>query len=534
MICLKHRPTYNHIFDHFIFIVLILIAVKLAFFHFKAITYEYPLGFREGAILLNTHLLLKGGNPYDLANQPLYTNVYGILYGVAIYPFAKLFGPTPLVHRLFTGLFNAASCYIVFSIARYLKASAALALAGALILYAHLLSQGNPLISPDSLGLFLFLCSIFVPHKFDYSPPSLVASICLGILGFITKPYFILAIFYVLFYLFLFRSRKESIKYGLIVCLVCLCVFPLLNTLFETYFNNVFFIHQTVASNNFKYANQQLSFYIQQNFSLFIILVIFAFSQFFKVRSLFFGEISFKDNWHRNWRDLTQNKLSALRCLVVVCLVASLLIFYFKLGQHEGNWQVYLHHLVSPLLTVLVSSLSWNKRCKFFCTSLITINLLIISLAFEPRLNYNLEQWKTLETILSQNQNIHNSPAIVALLLKQEKPVYDGGQSEFFIHGSNRNFLGVHLPPDPEIKLRHEQYIQELTNSVKLRKFDLIVLTQGLQELIPQDLVKTYYDYWQTLPIDMAVKAKGDLYRSWNLDLYKPKSRGLNPEFLIR
>ena len=41
----------------------------------------------------------KDINPYGLAQQPaLYANVYGLLYNLAIYPFARCFGSSFLVH----------------------------------------------------------------------------------------------------------------------------------------------------------------------------------------------------------------------------------------------------------------------------------------------------------------------------------------------------------------------------------------------------------------------------------------------------
>src|SRR4051812_6143490 len=58
-----------------------------------------PQEYREPAALLSTGLLLQGKNPYALEFQPVFTNLYGILYHLVVYPLAKLAGDTYTVHR---------------------------------------------------------------------------------------------------------------------------------------------------------------------------------------------------------------------------------------------------------------------------------------------------------------------------------------------------------------------------------------------------------------------------------------------------
>src|SRR2546430_401639 len=78
------------------------------------------------------------------------------------------------------------------------------------------LGQGLSIVArPDSLGLFLFLASLVVPYRFRFSPSALLFSALLSILGFLTKPYFILGLGLVWLHLFVFESKSKAILFGL-------------------------------------------------------------------------------------------------------------------------------------------------------------------------------------------------------------------------------------------------------------------------------------------------------------------------------
>jgi hypothetical protein len=70
-----------------------LISLKLIIHHFQVIGNFFPNEYRESATLLTTDLLLKGGNPYALENQPEYTNVYGIFYHIIVLPLPSYLEP---------------------------------------------------------------------------------------------------------------------------------------------------------------------------------------------------------------------------------------------------------------------------------------------------------------------------------------------------------------------------------------------------------------------------------------------------------
>ncbi len=112
--------------------------------------------YREANMISTTYALLHGINPFSLDNQPEYTNVYGILYNLLVYPFSALLGYSFQVHRFVSGLFIIGCCLTFFRILRYEKISLPYSWGGTLVLYGSLLYFVTPMARPDSTGLFFF------------------------------------------------------------------------------------------------------------------------------------------------------------------------------------------------------------------------------------------------------------------------------------------------------------------------------------------------------------------------------------------
>jgi hypothetical protein len=204
------QKIFLFIFSSFLFYF----GVQLIRYHYLLVTFPYQLEHREGAVLYTTRLLLDGENPYSLQNMPTAINVYGINYHLLVYPFAKLWGSTFLVHRAVSAIFLFLSCVLMFEIMRRHRVNVLYSLSAVLILYACLLYRYTPLARPDTLGFFLFLLSIFIAYVQHYSTRSLLMSAIFGIAAFYTKSYFVLSIPYLTVYLFLFVSKKRAILYG--------------------------------------------------------------------------------------------------------------------------------------------------------------------------------------------------------------------------------------------------------------------------------------------------------------------------------
>lgn len=502
-------------YKNLIFIVLFISFASLAFWHFQVIANPFLNEYREGSILLSTDLLLKGGNPYNLVNQPEYTNVYGIFYHLIVFPFAKVFGPTLEVHRAITAFFILASSLLLFLAMRWLKVSLVLALSLTIIFYAHLLFYVTPLARPDSLGTFLFLCSILIPWRYQYSSLSLILSILFGILAFLTKPYFILALPYLNLYLFIFKSKIKGMKYGGIVLIFLLFTILFVNKLFECYFNNTFFIHSNVAGHDLSYAIKQLATYAEYNWAVILIIAWFCLRCLGKTKALAKTRL--------NLLNFDEPLVNLNVDLIPFCLALSLVIFYFKLGQHPGNWLIYLHQLVSPFLLIVVSNTLksfWRSNLIFLL--LIVLNILTLStFGFLPNPKYGLQEWYNITTLVSEQQYIFNSPALTSVLLEQGKKVYDSGQSEFFVMGADRKGWLKIFPEDKKFKDRNNQFLADINKSVSSKRYNLIILTTGSSPFISEQFLQQYYQFQESIPAPMMLARE-----HYQLDIWQP----LNPD----
>jgi len=507
------------------------VLIKLVIYHLQIIANVFPNEYREGAILLTTDLMVNGGNPYALANQPEYTNVYGIFYHLIVLPFAKWFGINFPVHRAVSAFFIWASCWIFFDAMRWQKVPWVFAFSSTLILYGHLLYFTTPLARPDSLGFFLFLSSLLIPWRCLYSFWSLLVSILLGVLAFLTKPYFILSIFYLTLYLFICKSKKDAIKYGILSLIVLIIAILGINHFFETYFNNTLWINVNVAGNTFKYAFQQVYEYARINWGIIFIFLV----------SIFYAIV----DWHKDdlihrtikWKclnldffNLNQPLINFDIGLINFCLILSLFLFLCKFGQHQGSWLTYIHQLISPFLLLVTFGVfkpqikNRNKSwLSLILTLLVFLNLLSISSSqLLPRPDYSLKEWNNLRALLLPHQHIFNSPAIVSILIEQGKKVYDSGQSEYFLRSSaNQEFWDVFMPGNRiKIKQKIQGFLREVNQNLQLNKYDLIVLTKGHYRFISEELLTNYYEYKKTVLAPMSAKVK----RNWELDIWQPKS----------
>ncbi len=532
----KYRSALNiaKIDKQHLFITVIILAItifflaKLIIIHFSMIINPFPNEYREGAIILSTKLIVEGGNPYTWANQPEYSNNYGIIYHLVVYPFAKIFGATLLIHRIISAFFIFASCLLLFMALIRMKVSAPLCLIGATILYAHLLYFAAPLARCDSLGMFLFLCSIYIPWRFNYSQNSLLCSITVGMLAFLTKPYFILAIFYVGIYVFIFKAKKLGVKYFLAIAISLTSTILLMNVLFECYWNNTFFVNSgsSIVMEYPAYAGIQIYRYVEYNLAIIAILFLAAFNLSKKIEKqvLQFTMISNSSIYrYINLTNLDKPLIDMggfANIEWILYTLLSLAIFYFKLGKHDGSWLVYIHHLISPfLITIALQFVSKKQLGKLILIVLLCLNLFSITKPdFLQEAQSDNTTWHEMEVVLSQHKDILNSPAIVPLLIDQRKAIYDSGLTEYFQYGIKRNFFGIHLPDNQQAKERNEQFMQTVTNKIEAKEFDLVTMTNRHSLFISEEELKKYYQYTKSIVVPMTSS-----FQSWKLDIWEPK-----------
>jgi len=495
------------------------LAARLIAYHWLIISNPYPAEYREGAMLMTTDLLLKGGNPFALANQPQYTNVYGILYHWLILPFAKVFGPTLFVHRMAAGMFIGAACLSLFMVMRFMGIEVLSSIIGVLFFYSHLIfpSTTTPLAGPHSLGVFLFILSIYIPLIFRFSYVSLAMSVILALLGFYAKIYYFLGAPYLTLYLFLFVSKKKSLLYGITSLAGLIISIVIMNHYSDCYFNNTVFNNVTNAGNFLNHCHKQFIAYFQYYQGFYYVVaasVVYLLVSLRAKRGNGVGIISF------DFLNLHKPLLSFNFDLSLFCLICSTAIIYFKMGQHGGSWLAYLFQLISPFLIVVVFNLL--KKLKAY--TIIALLFLVMTLSVVVRLHFPLKfedggsEWQKIEALISVHQNIFNTPAIVPLLIEQNKNVVDSGSSEYFGAGTiRRTGFGINFKPDIRIAEKYYEYFNKINDDIHNKRYDLMIITRNWAPLVSGDIVHSY-DYVAAVPVAMPFTRQ-----NWELTIWKPK-----------
>jgi len=507
-----------------IVIFFIILVILLLFLHAKIITFPYQLELREGNTQLTTHAFLNGINPYAIPNNPLYINIYGVLFNLVMLPFARLLGNTIQLHRLLNGFFILIQAAIIIKVMRAQKTGWLAALLAACFIWLGQLYFSTPLARPDALGGILFLLAILLPWLYQFDVKSLTVSIVLGVLSYQTKFYFFLSIAIIASYLFLFVSKKKAIIYTVAAGTLFILNIIVLYLSFDTFFVNSLYVSSGSLSMNFAKMFEQLFKFFRDYWGLhlfaFFLLNDCNFNHFKKALS----------NIKINLKHIDTPAISAKPNFISFCLVITLAIVVLILNN--GTSQVYYYHLVTPFFIILMMSKidklkdykSWLLLLAVF--TLFTQSLENLKSDLAP---VNLSDWKKLEDRISNSKIILNSPLDVSILLDQNKPIAMSGHTQFyFLFPSERFFLF----PDPQLMLREgEKYIQNMAEKVRNKEYDFLetiendnyekfLIGERLNRAQPdQKFISSFYHMVEVLTIPMP-----HTNEVWKIGIWEPNT----------
>ena len=172
--------------------------IYLLYFHYLIISYPYPIEQRDSIQIVTTNLMLSGINPYSYEVQPAGTNTYGILQSLLTLPLARIYGSNLFTHKLVVGIFMLASVGVFTLILIHKKVRPEIAISLITIFYASLLFAPIPYTRSDSIGLFFFLLGLYIAYVNDFSRKSLILAYIIGILGVLTKTYYLLLYLFII------------------------------------------------------------------------------------------------------------------------------------------------------------------------------------------------------------------------------------------------------------------------------------------------------------------------------------------------
>lgn len=474
--------------------------------HLKFIEFPYQHEYREGAVLDITRLYLENENPYELKHQPQDTYVYGFFYPFISTPFAKFFGNTLSVHRSVTYAFIILSCILIFFTLISMKVNPVFSFAGAVLLHQSLIYNGLTSIArPEGLGIYLFMLGILIPWRFKFSYRSCLVSIVCGILGYLTKPYYILVIPYIGAYLFFFVSKRKAMIYGCVSVLLLLIMVIVMDLIYETYHNNTFFHHNNMAIYDYGFMKEQVYYYLKVNIVLIIIIILsvvnisIKFANQNQVKSIkkFISKVRTSFSFIKSINIFKDEPVinTNINFLFGFVLLFTMILFVIKFGGHMGNSKgAYLFHLASPFLILIVFELINTGSNKYFLSTAAILIMFTLRYQFKT-VNYYFESitayYKNVEELISKSDNPFNSPETVSIILGQNKKVYNSGHSEYFISGES--ILSKRFGASSGVAKRNDEFIKEVNEKVRNKNFDLILLTKYFpSDIDPAVLAQNY------------------------------------------
>lgn len=473
----------------------------LVLLHLRMIVSPAPQEMREGGIVWITRLLLEGHNPYDVAELPASTNVYGILYHLVVLPLARVFGNGFEVHRTVSGLAIAGSCMLLYRLLRRERTDAFLAAIGVMLFYASSLYFVGPLARPDALGVFLGMASMTVLFRDDVPPVRFVIGLTLALLALLTKIYLAFPPFVMAAYVFVFVSRRRGLLYGLTTVVSVIAVLLTMTLFYPAYITvSVIANTQTTTYYDADHMRQQtldwLLFSLPLAMGLALILA--------RTVASWPPTIRFRQR----------------PTIFVFASVVNAFAFFVWFGGHPGAHMTYLFHLVTPVLILVllpqVTRAPWPRAVVATALPIaFALNAHLFPLTF-GHFTAAEATFARLTSTIETHRQVLGSTEIAGLLAIAGRPVVDSGHSQYFGDAAIDRPLPGLVPADV-VHSRWNGFLAEDADGISSQYFDLIVRSRR-PGLIPSALVADHYVRTGTMDLDFPWGAQ-----RWPVDLWEPR-----------
>jgi hypothetical protein len=483
---------------------------------------DYPMEYRENAVMFTSSLQSEGQNPYSLELRPVYVNLFGPGYYWATYPLTRWLGNSYQILRTVSLVFVLASCGLLIWGLRIDRCPwwAALS-AGALLLGQ--LGQGLSVTArPDGLALFLLMCSLVIPYRCQFSTYSLAVSATLAILAFLTKPYCVLGLPLVALYVFLFNDKLKGLVFGVAGMVGLLLSLVVMNEVYECYLTDTIFAQNNGIVRSYAHLARVGGQFVRDNLGLFVILV-GGLVCWLRVRCARVSVSAAPDTLQAGHPTGFLNR--ALRgpllgvtvpfpAVVLACNCAAMVLI---LGVNMGNDVLYYHQLISPFLLWLAFALASRKgRWQAAWLVVLLANIVWLGAKLPPWPKDHSAEWADADRLIASHQRVFAAPHLSHLLARHGMTVYDAGHTEYARFACRGNPLEV----AKEYQQRLWAFLQDIDNQVVNEKFDLVLVCHGYSPFVPWDHLQAHYvckgpvsapmtfGYWlDGLPLEMWVPA---------------------------
>ncbi|SDU30681.1 hypothetical protein SAMN05444156_3196 [Verrucomicrobium sp. GAS474] len=455
-------------------------AVAFLLWH---IARPYPVEASEPSHILNTVLFVQGINPYAVPFHPEWLYVYGTLHNAVAYPFALLFGPTFLLHRILSCLCLLLATGVLYRGMRLDRISPALAGFGALLFFIHFAFSVTITAKGNAVAILCYLLSVVVPYAGRFRPGSLAAGALFSVLAFYSKGYLALGAPLVSLYLFFFQSRRLGLLsaafFGFFLLASAAVVrhfFPLFleeSVLYQYYWTRAF----------------------HDRLHLFVVMKEVVVVEAALLALLAWG--------------LWRGKKGSVEPFAAFLLAGSFLVYVAVLSPNKGNGSAYVYHLVLPfLIWAALLVVSRNREALVPRVLLLASVALVALFVGRPALQYghgdHRAAWERVGTLL----RAHHDPLCDGSLSESVRaaglPVYDNGLTEGLRYVTDN-------PSVPETRLHKAEaraYCEAMTGKLKAKGFDLLLLYPEGSPFFPRELIPLYYrkvdsfSLWESFPND--------------------------------
>lgn len=152
------------------------------------------------------------------------------------------------------------------------------------------------------------------------------------------------------------------------------------------------------------------------------------------------------------------------------------------------------------------------------CLVFIFLNLRSISGFAFLNYDFDFKNWDVIKRTVSQSKSVYHTPLLTPEMIMQNKPVYDSGQSEYFVHGAKAGkFLGFKFSEDSEGLLRMREFLMDLKMQIHTKKFDALLITKQNLMYLPSDFAQ-FYQMVGVIPLKTR-----HINQEWEVLVWRPK-----------
>ncbi len=365
-----------------------------------------------------------------------------------------------------------------------------------------------------SLGMLLLVLPIAWVDVRGVSVNRVVGGGLMGALALMTKPYFVVVSLIIGLISLVCLSWRVTLVYALITGVMIGGVLLAYAYLFPALWINAVLHHMAVVRFDPHYRSEQLRFFSHQTWPL---LLSFA---------LFLIVLSFCHI--RDWRHRLRRVARDPAVLAVLCAGS---IFYFKMSGHSGSaLGHYLCHIFTPFFLVVWSKALWDvcRRMKAQASrALVALGACMLGLcvflshAWNRPLAFTSEErsaWELVRSYVRDSSLVLADPPTASLLIENNLPLVDSGQSEFFLTGVQPPEVIRWVVPDYSEKASSKVHAlaTRVSRSVRGGKYDTVLATQGYPQFLEIASDASSYETCATVELAMPMSSQ-----RWTVRIYR-------------